>query len=170
MPKIVIRKATNKDVMPIMDLIFDIWVNEYSFTVSREDTPDLSHIETHYAKKDGIFLIALDSSNIVGTIACSKLSKKEWILKRMFVKKSHRLRGIAQALLNRLLDELSKITNNNNVSLFLSTKEGEASSAKAFYLKNGFKVIPKSILPENFPYFYKDDLFMMKSNLQVIYE
>lgn len=79
----------------------------------------------------------------------------------MFVQKEYRGRGIAQSLLNELFNR-AVFLNNPSVSLFLSTKESEATAAKKFYIKNGFRDIPKSALPKNFPFFYKDDLFMVR--------
>lgn len=77
----------------------------------------------------------------------------------MFVKKEYRGLGVAQSLLNELFNQ-ALFFNRLNPSFFLSTKESNAIAAKKFYLKNGFRVIPKSALPKNFSFFYKDDLFM----------
>ncbi len=160
--KPLIRNATNSDSASILELIFDIWHNEYHFAVNKDDVPDLQNIETHYPKGSSLFLVAFESEMLIGSIACSKLSEDQWALKRMFVKKSHRRKGVAQSLFNTLLTKLPGLTNHNKSSLFLSTKANDAVSAKAFYLKNEFEVILKSSLPANFPYFYEDDLFMMR--------
>lgn len=162
-----IRKATNKDSSSIVDLIFDIWRNEYGFDVAVSNVPDLIDIENAYHADKGLFMVALHEGVIVGTIACSKLSNTQYVLKRMFVMRSHRRQGIAQLLLDALLNELIHVIDNNKLSLLLSTKEGEARAAKAFYRKNGFIEIDKSMLPENFPYFYEDDLFMMHDDLRL---
>jgi len=159
---IIIREATNEDSQFILHLIFNIWINEYHFQVKREDFPDLHEIENYYTKTDGLFLVASRNNEILGTIACSKLSHRCFVLKRMFVNKDYRRLGIAQALLNKLFDKIVFSKKISNLSLFLSTKESEAIAAKRFYIKNGFRVAPMSALPANFPFFYRDDLFMLK--------
>ncbi len=157
----IIREATNDDSAFILDLIFDIWVNEYHFDVKRENFPDLHDIEKYYSKESGLFLISIVNNKIVGTIACNRLSHENFVLKRMFIDRDYRRLGIAQMLLDKLF-ELSAIS--NNALFYLSTKESEAGAAKKFYLKNGFRIISQSELPEKFPFFYKDDLFMLKSS------
>lgn len=165
--KITIREATNKDSNLILDLIFDIWINEYHFGVKRENFPDLHDIEKHYTKSNGLFLVALVNDKIIGTIACNKLSNEHFVLKRMFVNKDYRRLGIAQMLLDQLFKLIAHPRKNESISFFLSTKESDAIAAKKFYLKNGFRIISKSALPENFPFFYKDDLFMQSTSLTI---
>jgi len=153
-----IRKAADADSLLICDMIFDIWINEYEFKVKREDYPDLRHIESYYQNKGGQFWVAVADDKIIGTIACDRLNEDQYILKRMFVQKTVRGQGIAQRLLGRVLSHLPPQS-----SIYLSTKEGEALAAKAFYLKSGFSIVAKDELPANFPFFYEDDLFMKKT-------
>lgn len=156
MRKVSIRQANNQDCKDIVELIFTIWQKEYQFDVKEEDFPDLQDIESHYLACNGLFFVALINSTVIATVACSQLSDNQYVLKRLFVQKHHRGKSIAQQLLNRLLESLPQ----QNIELYLSTKEEEAKAAKAFYLKHGFQIIGKSSLPDNFPYFYQDDLFM----------
>lgn len=160
--EIIFRKATDQDSNAILDLIFDIWIKEYHFDVNREDFPDLYEIEKYYNKSDGLFLVAALDNTIVGSIACNKLNPTSYVLKRMFVKKEYRGLGIAQTL----VDTLFKIIYSKkeiNIKFYLSTKENLALAAKNFYLKNGFQITTRSQMPTNFPFFYKDDLFMFKN-------
>lgn len=159
---IIIRAATDNDANLIQDLIFDIWINEYHFAVKKESFPDLQEIENYYPNAGGLFLLAVLNNNIVGTVACSKLNAHCFVLKRMFVKKMLRGEGVAQKLLDQLFDQIVYSNNTQNAIFFLSTKESEAIAAKKFYLKNGFRIIHKSELPDNFPFFYQDDLFMIR--------
>lgn len=161
MENITIRDATDKDVVTIKKLIFDIWLYEYQFDVNQNDFPDLQEIENYYTKKGGHFLVAVRDNEMVGTIACDKLTQ-DFVLKRMFVHAHYRRLGVAQLLLDRLFEKVSVTIPESPLSFYLSTKEGDALAAKAFYLKNGFRVISKSELPSNFPFFYQDDLFMVK--------
>ena len=159
--EITIQRASNADSAAILDLIFEIWVNENHFEVRRENFPDLQQIEEEYEQAGGLFLVALKAGEIIGTIASQSLNDHEFALKRMFVKKSERSCGVAQMLLDQLLNHLAK--KHHAASLYLSTKEDVAIAAKKFYLKNNFQVIDRSKLPKGFPFFYEDDLFMKKS-------
>jgi N-acetylglutamate synthase-like GNAT family acetyltransferase len=162
MGKVVIRNATNQDAKFILDLIFNIWTNEFNFKVNRRDTPDLHNIEEHYFKAGGIFLVATINNRIVGTIACSKLNTQQFALKRMFINKKYRRQGIAQQLIDTLFSKLLSLVKHHDLTIFLSTKNSSNSSAKYFYQKNNFFIIDKSSVPTNFPLFYQDDLFMMR--------
>ena len=157
---ITIRTATDKDSKDILDLIFNIWINEYNFDVKKEDFPDLREIEASYNDPGGLFLVALNVDQIIGAIACQKLNNTCFILKRMFVDKAFRGHGIAQLLLDRLWDKVVFSNGVQSTSFYLSTKENEAIAAKRFYLKNNFHVISREDVPDDFPFFYEDDLFM----------
>jgi len=159
---IFIREATNQDSNAIIELIFNIWIGEHHFAVKKEDFPDLHDIEQYYQTVDGLFLVATIDNKIVATIACNKLKDKQFVLKRMFVKKDCRRFGIAQLLLDQLFNEIVYTKNISDITFYLSTKEKEAIAAKHFYLKNGFEIINKEDIPKNFPFFYEDDLFMRK--------
>ena len=160
MPPYKIRNATDQDAHQIADLIFNIWINEYHFQVSPEDYPDLQKIEAYYQNQAGAFWVAVENQKIIGSIACSRLCESTFVLKRMFVKRNSRENGVAQALLDRLLKDFSSGT-----VFYLSTKEDLAIAAKKFYLRNGFELVAKNVLPQEFPMFYNDDLFMKKTVL-----
>ena len=155
----IIRPAKNEDSKDILDLIFNIWINEYQFQVSPEDYPDLHKIEDYYSSKGGGFWVASNTETVIGTIAYDQLDKNIFVLKRMFVSKEWRGQGIAQRLLDTLFDKTPK-----DCIFYLSTKDDLAKAAKKFYVKNGFEIIEQSDLPKNFPFFYEDDLFMKKQN------
>lgn len=157
-----VRHATDQDVDAITDLLFDIWTNEYQFDVKREDFPDLKEIEKSYVQAGGLFLVAIHKEQVIGTIACERLDPACFVLKRMFVSKSFRGRGVAQLLLDRLFGEVLPSSIHNDTYFYLSTKENEAIAAKRFYLKNGFEAISRDELPDNFPFFYEDDLFVKR--------
>lgn len=157
-----IRSATDEDVGAITNLLFDIWTNEYQFDVKREDFTDLKEIEKSYVHTGGAFFVAILDDQIIGTIACEKLDEACFVLKRMFVKRDYRKRGVAQLLLDRLLDQVLSLREHKETCIYLSTKENEAIAAKRFYLKNGFQIVPRAELPDNFPFFYEDDLFMKR--------
>jgi len=158
-PSLKFREACDDDSSGILDLVFDIWINEYGFEVKREEYPDLHQIQSFYRDKGGQFWVALANDRIIGTVAYDLLNEGEYVLKRMFVEQSFRGMGVAQRLLDEILNQLPC-----PCSVYLSTKEDQALAAKSFYLKNGFQVISRKDLPNNFPFFYEDDLFMKKED------
>ncbi|MEN8236761.1 MAG: GNAT family N-acetyltransferase [Pseudomonadota bacterium] len=159
---IFIRPATDEDSDAVTKLLFNIWTNEYQFNVRKEDFPDLKEIEKSYMQAGGRFFVAIHNDQVIGTIACEKLGDACFVLKRMFVSKAFRRRGVAQFLLDNLLAQVLFSCGHKDMCFYLSTKENEAIAAKRFYLKNGFEVVSKEDLPDNFPFFYEDDLFMMR--------
>ncbi len=164
--KFLIREATNIDAKAISELIFNIWWNEYKFDVKQEDFPDLQNIEKYYFNQGGHFMVAILDNKLVGTIACSKLTEDAFVLKRMFTKKEYRGLDIAKQLLETLWQKVFLSENAEQLSFYLSTKAGEAIAAEKFYIKNGFNVISKADLPDNFPFFHQDDLFMLASKVR----
>ena len=154
--KLTIRPARGSDAPAALDLIFKIWIDEYGFEVKRTDYPDLLDIEETYAAKGSRFFVADYQGAVIGTIAREELSPGHYVIKRMFVEKSHRGKGIAQRLLEEILKDIG------GSSVYLSTKRGEAIAAETFYRKNGFKEVSREQLPEAFPFFYEDDLFMRR--------
>jgi len=160
----IIREANDQDTEQISSLIFNIWLNEYRFDINKEDYPDLKQIQKYYTDSGGLFLVALDRGQIIGTIACDKLDHKHYVLKRMFVSQNHRRKGCAQSLLDALFQRVVYAKEQYDVSFVLSTKADQAIAAKKFYIKNGFRIISQSELPNKFPFFYQDDLFMLKNS------
>lgn len=157
MENITIRKATNQDSQNISNLLTKIWKNEYLYNVTKQDFLDLKLIEDNYHKKGGNFLVACFEDKIIGTIACSHLNAKNYALRRVFIYAFFRCHGIGQSLMDMLLANF-----NSGTALYLSTKEEFAIAAKKFYLKNGFQEIGKEELPEAFPLYDSDNLFMKK--------
>lgn len=163
----IIREASNQDADEISALIFDIWTNEYHFDINKEDYPDLKQIQKYYSDSGGLFLVALMNAHTIGTIACEKLDINHYVLKRMFVAKEYRGQGVAQSLLYALFQRVVYSKEQYPISFTLSTKADDAVAAKKFYLKNGFRTISRSELPDKFPFFYQDDLFMIKDSWDI---
>lgn len=156
-----VRTATNSDSQAIIDLIVNIWTQECGFKVKPEDYADLFDIENSYLAQQDNFLVATIDNKIKGTIASSKLDDMIFVLKRMFVATKFRGAGVAAMLLDNLLTKLPL-----GSKLFLSTKGDKAQRAIAFYQKNDFFEVDKNSLPDNFPIFLHDDVFMCKTITQ----
>jgi len=125
----------------VYDFVMDIKVNELGW---KSDATDLLEIEKIYLRGDGNFWIALDSNKVVGTIALEDKKEGQGYLQRMYLAEAHRGTGLAQNLLNNLL-EFAK--NKNFKEIYLGTTP-VAKRAIRFYEKSGFERIAS--LPEKF--------------------
>lgn len=125
-----------------INFILSILEDELGF--NNIERPDLYTIPQIYQQNSkGNFWLAILNNEIVGTIAIQDYGNGRGFLKRMYVKKELRNKGIGQDLLNRLL-EFSK--NHEYHTIYTSTV-GEFFSAINFYKRNGFVEINN--LPED---------------------
>ncbi|HDS11694.1 MAG TPA: N-acetyltransferase [Candidatus Wirthbacteria bacterium] len=81
---------------------------EFASPVSPQIDPDLFAIEDYYQKTGGNFWIALDKDQVIGTIALINIGQNRGLLKRMYVQKEYRGKGVAQELLQTLLEFAQK--------------------------------------------------------------
>lgn len=66
----------------VIDLILDIWEKEFGFTgLERPDVHDISNY--YQSDKKSNFWVAVEDSEVVGTIALKALGKSEGELKRL---------------------------------------------------------------------------------------
>ena len=152
----------NKYKKGVIDVVLEIVKKDYG---RPEDTasslPDLTNIPELYQKNNGNFWIALDNEKVIGTIALRNYGKGRGYLKRMYLNDRYRGKGIAQKLLNTLIDFAR---DKNYTTIFLGTEEKNIVANK-FYQKEGFEKIDK--LPTDLPdfgdtVFYKIDLSQKK--------
>jgi len=143
----------------VIDLIVSIQAKEFGVSITACDQPDLSDIENYYQKKASNFWVALEGSNVVGTIALVDIDNQQGALRKMFVKKGYR--GKPLLIGQRLIDTLFKASKAHNITeVFLGTVPNYYA-AHRFYEKNGFTRVNESDLPNNFQimdvdkYFYK---------------
>ncbi len=141
----------------VVHLILNIQQNEFGVPITINDQKDLINIEGCYQKEKGNFWIALLDEKLVGTIALIDIGNGEACLRKMFVEKDSRGKefGVAMLLLNTLLHwarqkEISAI--------YLGTTDVLKASHR-FYEKNRFVLLPKEMLPVNFPVMEVDTRF-----------
>ncbi|MCB9359048.1 GNAT family N-acetyltransferase [Candidatus Woesearchaeota archaeon] len=125
------------------DMIINILVNEFNFEKYRPDLLDIK--KTYQGKDKDNFWIAVDkNAEIVGSI-CIKDVQGYGYIKRMYVVKRLRRKGIASKLFSALLAFAKE---KGYSELYLATNE-TMTAAQQFYERNGFKRIEK--LPECLP-------------------
>jgi len=81
-----------------------------------------------------LFLVAEDKKKIVATIALVKKGK-DYIVKRLYINKKYRNKGLGQEMYNRI-EEFARKTKISKLKL---TTTPQMKAAIYFYKKNGFK-------------------------------
>ena len=108
--------------------------------------------QKYIKKNNGNFWIAVDGKEIIGTIALIDYKGGRGYLKRMYVQKNYRGLGVANMLLDTLLNYAKK---KDYSEIFLGTIES-MERANKFWKKCGFKKI--NSLPSDLPT-YGDTIF-----------
>ena len=141
----------------VVDVILHIQQSEFSIPITLNAQPDLLDIPGYYQKGKGNFWVALNGSEVVGTIALLDIGGGQGALRKMFVKEQYR--GPKQGVAGRLLRVLLDWCNVNDVGeLYLGTTP-KFLAAHRFYEKNGFAEIKQSELPVSFPIMSVDTKF-----------
>lgn len=152
-----IRPLYNDSVHKILDLILPIQQLEFKVGLTLEGQPDLLDIELHYQKKGGVFWGAWFGEELIGTIALIPISEESGALRKMFVKKEFRGKGLAVA--QSLLDTLTTHCGNNKISkLYLGTTD-VLKAAHRFYERNGFQWIDRQSLPSHYPVMMGESIY-----------
>ena len=144
-PEIKIEIYSDKYKEAAKELILGI-LNE-EFGSDGKTRPDLENVPEVYQKNKGNFWVALDGEKLIGTTALIDCGEGRGLLKRMYVDKDFRGKGVAAELLNTLL-EFAKA--NEYKQIFLETMKSTIPANK-FYQKHNFQEIPS--LPKDLEQF-----------------
>lgn len=154
-----IMNYEDKYKQQIIDLILHIQNDEAGIDLSVKEQPDLLDIPYFYQRNGGEFWIAVENDTIIGTIALMNYGNGNAVLKKFFVKKSHRNKKVGYALYM----QLKTFAENNGINVIILDTPSVAKKSHEFYERSGFKRIEKSMLP--FSYNYPDRnsyLYMLK--------
>lgn len=111
-----------------------------------DEMHDLDDVRSHYFDNGGTFLVLVDDEKVVGSGAIRRLNNDICELKRMWLLKEYRGRGLGMKMAQRLLD-FAKNTGYKQVRLDLVDTQKQEQALK-FYNKLGFYFIER----------YKDSL------------
>lgn len=125
-----IREYEKKDKEELIELWIKVSVEEYGYTEWAEEIKMLGVKE--YEK----ILVAVDNGKIIGSMAYKKTNKEVAELKRVYLYKEYRGKGIAKQLYNRIIEVIKK---KKYKKLIVETWENFQSGI-SFYLKNGFEL------------------------------
>jgi N-acetylglutamate synthase-like GNAT family acetyltransferase len=109
-----------------------------------------------------MYLVAMIENKVVGTISVTKLKNNNSVLRKMFLHKYYRGQGIAELLLQRVINW----ANDNHVnSIYLGTM-AQFTTAQKFYERLNFEQIDKGLLPTDFPLNPIDSIFYKLNLIQ----
>ncbi len=105
-----IRPATNADGERIRSFVSEV-LREFGFTLDLTRTDvDLNDVEASYAISGGAFQLLLDpSGRLVGTVAVARLDEKRCELRKMYLSKSCRGKGLGKWLLESALQRARRL-------------------------------------------------------------
>lgn len=113
---------------------------EAEFGYGNIDRPDLRNISNAYQRDpQSNFWLVVENGEVMGTIAIMNYGNGRGFLKRMYVKKELRSKGVGQ----KLLDTLLEFARNSEYQIIFTSTVEEFTSARQFYGKNGFEQIPQ---------------------------
>ncbi len=104
------RKAQNADTNAIQHLVFKV-LREYGLEPDSNSTDaDLNNIEANYFKTGGTFLVIInDQREILGTGGILPHSKTYCELRKMYLDKSIRGKGLGLTLLTKLINQAKEL-------------------------------------------------------------
>jgi len=151
-----IRTFHPGDEAAVVGVILPIQREEFGFSITAADQPDLAEIPAWYQTGAGQFWLAELDGQAVGTIALKDIGERAVALRKMFVKPVARgAVGAAQALLDTALAHARA---NGLAAVWLGTTEA-FKAAHRFYEKNGFEQVAPEDLPDSFPRMAVDTRF-----------
>ncbi len=118
---------------------------EYGFTwdLAHPYFADLLDPESHYERAGGFFEVAVADAAVVGTIGGTRHGT-DWELHRLYVRPSHRKRGIGSALVRRFLDRVRS----SDATRVVLWSDKRLKDAHRLYESLGFRTIGDRVCPD----------------------
>lgn len=111
-------------------------LSEEGFQYDPMKDSDLDFIQDNYPGKGGAFYICLFNDEVVGTSAVRNLGSGICEIKRLYVRKDWRGKGIGMALFRKALAYAE-----NNYSCARLKTDSSLKKAVSIYVRNGFSVV-----------------------------
>ena len=140
----ILRPAGNGDVPAIKNIIFSV-LKEYNLKPDEDGKDrDLNDVEQNYFKNNGYFGVAIDvsSDQIVGTFGLSPLSKEVCELRKMYLLKPARGKGLGKFILANAI----RIAKEKQYSKIILETISPLKEAISLYKKFGFKEIMPAVI------------------------
>lgn len=141
----------------IVAMVENIQKNEFHIPVSDDVNACVHRAEEefYYNSSYNFWYAVDDEGAIIGCIGLKKIDSKNAELKKLFVAKQYRGKGVAQKLLEALLKAAGK---HGFKKVWLGTV-AKLASAQQFYNKCGFQRVAENELPKGFQKCHLDTLF-----------
>lgn len=99
-----LRSASNADIIAVQTLVFGV-LEEYGLKADPENTDaDLNDIEANYSGAGGIFDVLIsDEGGLLGTVALFRINPKVCELRKMYLVRSERGKGLGRVLLEHAI-------------------------------------------------------------------
>jgi len=123
-----IREYDIKDKEKVIDLWLKICIEEHGFNEWEEELKELN--DDSYEK----IVVVTYKNEIIGTIAYKNLGQEVAELKRVYLHKEHRGKGLAKKMLDSIIKYIKK---KEYKKIFVETWE-KFESGRKFYEKNDF--------------------------------
>lgn len=124
----------------MFDVCHEIWGDTEEQTLEYDPLLDYLNLPQSYRENGGIFLVAVDDGAVVGTGGIRRYQDGIAELKRMWLLKSYRGRGIGKALMGRLV-AFAREAGYQRIWLELGTPDIQPE-ALGLYQSFGFHPIP----------------------------
>lgn len=115
-------------------------LSEHFGFIDESLNPDLDDIAATYPASGHVFLVAQEGDQVVGTVGLLMESPERGRMMRLSVRKDQRRRGIASALLSRLIE----VATERGLTELVAGTEADWSDANGFYEAAGFSVLRRS--------------------------
>jgi len=109
-PTVTIRPATNTDAEAVRSFVFVV-LREYGLQPDPAGTDaDLFDIEVSYLRPGGAFELLVDATGVVvGTVGLMPIGEDRCELRKMYLDKAYRGRGLGKRLLRHALDRARQL-------------------------------------------------------------
>lgn len=130
-----IRRALNADAADIQTVVFEVLI-EYGLTPDPQDADkDLAAVEDYYHARNGYFGVVESAGKIIATTGVLQINPQTCELRKMYIFKSHRGKGLGKQLLTFSIEKAKQLGYQRMV---LETAS-PLKEAIALYKKYGFK-------------------------------
>lgn len=140
---------------PEIDMLMESIQNEFVEGISSNNSNKIVLLPD-------LYLLAFIETKLVGTISITRLQHNHSALRKMFLHKNYRGQGIAELLLQNILNWANET---NVTSIYLGTMT-QFTAAQKFYERHEFKKIDKQLLPKDFPVNPMDSIFYKLNLIQ----
>ncbi len=123
---ITIRRFSASDEKSVLGLITQIMQKEFREDLNAYPTEDVENIQKAYGGIGDAFFVAVDGSQIIGTVAIKKEDDRVALMRRLFVANAYRKQHIGRQLIDRAIQFCDEV--GYTEVIFRTTSRMEAAS------------------------------------------